>query len=80
MTSNAHLQYILRLADNALILGQRNAEWTGRGPVLEEDIALSNLSLDLIGQARLLYTHAGAGSIINRPTGRSITDYTACLD
>ncbi len=59
MTSNAHLQYILRLADNALILGQRNAEWTGRGPVLEEDIALSNLSLDLIGQARLLYTHAG---------------------
>ncbi|MFX5530472.1 Phenylacetic acid catabolic protein, partial [Acinetobacter baumannii] len=58
-TSNAHLQYILRLADNALILGQRNAEWTGRGPVREEDIALSNLSLDLIGQARLLYTHAG---------------------
>ena len=59
MTSDAHLQYILRLADNALILGQRNAEWTGHGPVLEEDIALSNLSLDLIGQARLLYTHAG---------------------
>ena len=59
MTSDAHLQYILRLADNALILGQRNAEWTGHGPVLEEDIALSNLSLDLTGQARLLYTHAG---------------------
>jgi ring-1,2-phenylacetyl-CoA epoxidase subunit PaaC len=47
--------YILHLADNALILGQRNAEWCGHGPVLEEDIAMANISLDLIGQARLLY-------------------------
>ena len=47
--------YLLHLADNALILGQRNAEWCGHGPVLEEDIALANMSLDLIGQARLLY-------------------------
>jgi ring-1,2-phenylacetyl-CoA epoxidase subunit PaaC len=53
-----HLAYVLRLADTALILGQRNAEWTGHGPILEEDIALANMSLDLIGQARLLYTHA----------------------
>lgn len=53
-----HLSYVLRLADTALILGQRNAEWCGHGPVLEEDIALANMSLDLIGQARLLYTHA----------------------
>ncbi|TXI85404.1 MULTISPECIES: 1,2-phenylacetyl-CoA epoxidase subunit PaaC [unclassified Cupriavidus] len=53
------LEYVLRLADNALILGQRNAEWCGHGPALEEDIALANISLDLIGQARLLYTHAG---------------------
>jgi ring-1,2-phenylacetyl-CoA epoxidase subunit PaaC len=53
-----HLSYVLRLADNALILGQRNAEWCGHGPILEEDIALANMSLDLIGQARLLYTHA----------------------
>ncbi|NML31956.1 1,2-phenylacetyl-CoA epoxidase subunit PaaC [Paraburkholderia antibiotica] len=53
-----HLQYVLRLADTALILGQRNSEWCGHGPILEEDIALSNMSLDLIGQARLLYTHA----------------------
>ncbi len=53
-----HLAYVLRLADNALILGQRNAEWCGHGPVLEEDIALANMSLDLIGQARLLYAHA----------------------
>ncbi len=53
--ASAHIQYLLHLADNALILGQRNAEWCGNGPVLEEDIALANLSLDLIGQARLLY-------------------------
>ncbi len=51
--------YILHLADNALILGQRNAEWCGHGPVLEEDIAMANVSLDLIGQARLLYQLAG---------------------
>jgi ring-1,2-phenylacetyl-CoA epoxidase subunit PaaC len=58
MTTPQHLSYVLRLADNALILGQRNAEWCGHGPVLEEDIALANISLDLIGQARLLYSHA----------------------
>jgi ring-1,2-phenylacetyl-CoA epoxidase subunit PaaC len=52
-----HLDYLLHLADNALILGQRNAEWCGHGPVLEEDLALANMSLDLIGQARLLYQH-----------------------
>lgn len=57
--TQAHLTYVLRLADSALILGQRNSEWCGHGPILEEDIALANISLDLIGQARLLYTHAG---------------------
>jgi ring-1,2-phenylacetyl-CoA epoxidase subunit PaaC len=56
----APLDYVLHLADNALVLGQRNAEWCGHGPVLEEDIALTNISLDLIGQARLLYQHAAA--------------------
>jgi ring-1,2-phenylacetyl-CoA epoxidase subunit PaaC len=50
--------YILHLADNALILGQRNAEWCGHGPVLEEDIAMANIGLDCIGQARMLYQHA----------------------
>lgn len=50
--------YVVHLADNALILGQRNSEWTGHGPVLEQDIAISNISLDLIGQARLLYQYA----------------------
>ncbi|QYY31403.1 MULTISPECIES: 1,2-phenylacetyl-CoA epoxidase subunit PaaC [Cupriavidus] len=65
----AALRYVLRLADNALILGQRNAEWCGHGPVLEEDIALANISLDLIGQARLLYAHAGEleGALTGRP-------------
>lgn len=54
----APVDYLLHLADNALILGQRNAEWCGHAPVLEEDLALANNSLDLIGQARLLYQHA----------------------
>jgi ring-1,2-phenylacetyl-CoA epoxidase subunit PaaC len=60
MSGNAPVNYLLHLADNALVLGQRNAEWCGHGPVLEEDIALANISLDLIGQARLLYQHAAA--------------------
>ncbi len=50
--------YVLRLADNCLILGQRLAEWCGHGPVLEQDIALTNISLDLIGQARNYYQYA----------------------
>ncbi|MBI5277508.1 MAG: phenylacetate-CoA oxygenase subunit PaaC [Burkholderiales bacterium] len=55
---NAPVDYLLQLADNALVLGQRNAEWCGHGPILEEDIALANISLDLVGQARLVYQHA----------------------
>jgi ring-1,2-phenylacetyl-CoA epoxidase subunit PaaC len=55
----AHLEYVLRLADSALILGQRLSEWTGHAPVLEEELALANIALDLIGQSRLLLTHAG---------------------
>ena len=51
-------QYTLHLADNALILAQRNAEWTGHGPVLEQDIAITNISLDLLGQARSFYQYA----------------------
>ena len=54
------VQYLLRMADNCLILSQRTSEWSGHAPVLEEDIALSNLALDLIGQARALLTHAGS--------------------
>jgi len=53
------VQYILRLGDTALILGQRLGEWCGHAPVLEEDIALANIALDLIGQSRALLTRAG---------------------
>ena len=70
-----HLAYVLRLADTALILGQRNAEWCGHGPILEEDIALSNMSLDLIGQARLLYTHAAELEKTLTGTSRTEDDY-----
>jgi ring-1,2-phenylacetyl-CoA epoxidase subunit PaaC len=51
-------EYTLHLADNALILGQRNAEWCAHGPVLEQDIAITNISLDLIGAARNLFQYA----------------------
>lgn len=52
--------YALRLGDDALVLAQRLAEWTARGPDLEEDIALTNIALDLLGQARMLLGHAGS--------------------
>jgi len=55
----ALFNYVLALADDALVLGHRLSEWSGQGPLLEEDIALSNLALDLIGQARLFYAYAG---------------------
>jgi ring-1,2-phenylacetyl-CoA epoxidase subunit PaaC len=51
-------QYVLHLADNALIHGQRIAQWCSHGPVLEEDIAMANIGLDHIGQARMLYQYA----------------------
>jgi ring-1,2-phenylacetyl-CoA epoxidase subunit PaaC len=50
--------YTLHLADNTLILAQRNAEWTSHGPVLEQDIAITNIALDLLGQARNFYQYA----------------------
>jgi ring-1,2-phenylacetyl-CoA epoxidase subunit PaaC len=56
---SALFRYVLSLADDALVLGHRLSEWSGRAPMLEEDIALSNLALDLIGQARLFYQYAG---------------------
>jgi ring-1,2-phenylacetyl-CoA epoxidase subunit PaaC len=56
--------YLLRLGDNALILSQRLGEWCGHGPVLEEDIALTNVALDLLGQARMWLGYAG--ELVNR--------------
>ena len=55
----AHPRYVLRLGDTSLVLGQRLAEWVGHAPALEEDLGLANLSLDLVGQARLLLGYAG---------------------
>jgi ring-1,2-phenylacetyl-CoA epoxidase subunit PaaC len=64
-SADPRIQYLLRIGDTALILAQRTAEWTGHAPVIEEDIALANIGLDLIGQARGMLTRAceieGAG-------------------
>lgn len=54
MSNPALFDYLLRLGDDRLVLGHRLSEWCGHGPILEEDIALANISLDLIGEASLL--------------------------
>jgi ring-1,2-phenylacetyl-CoA epoxidase subunit PaaC len=59
-TAPAVAVYALRLGDDALILAQRLGEWIARGPQLEEDVALANIALDLLGQARMLLTYAGS--------------------
>lgn len=56
--TTSRVNYVLQHADNCLILGQRLAEWCGHGPILEQDIAMTNISLDLIGQARMFYQYA----------------------
>jgi len=56
---NALFEYLLRLGDDRLILGHRLSEWCGHGPILEEDIALANVALDLLGQATILLRMAG---------------------
>ena len=55
----ALFEYLLRLGDTSLILSQRLGAWTGHGPILEEDLALTNTALDLLGQARMWLTLAG---------------------
>jgi len=62
--------FTLHLADNSLIMGHRNSEWCGHGPVLEQDIAISNIALDLIGQARNFYQYAA--TLINQSTNKPI--------
>jgi ring-1,2-phenylacetyl-CoA epoxidase subunit PaaC len=59
MTPPSIVQYLLRLGDDRLVLGHRLSEWCGHGPILEEDIALANIALDLIGEATLLLKLAG---------------------
>jgi ring-1,2-phenylacetyl-CoA epoxidase subunit PaaC len=58
LMKNSLIDYTLHLADNALIIAQRNAEWCGHGPILEQDIAITNMSLDLLGQSRNFYQYA----------------------
>jgi ring-1,2-phenylacetyl-CoA epoxidase subunit PaaC len=55
----ALFEYLLQLGDNALVLGHRLSEWCGHGPILEQDIALTNIALDQVGQARSLLQYAG---------------------
>jgi ring-1,2-phenylacetyl-CoA epoxidase subunit PaaC len=73
------INYTLHLADNALIQGHRNSEWTAHGPILEQDIAISNIAVDLIGQSRYFYQYAA--ELINKfnypfepVTGREVTE------
>jgi ring-1,2-phenylacetyl-CoA epoxidase subunit PaaC len=66
------LEFLLRLADNDLVLAQRLGEWVGKGPVIEEDIALVNVGLDLLGQARLWFGYAG--EVEARLKGRGRTE------
>jgi len=71
MTRDEQLfQYLLHLGDSPLILAQRLGEWVGHGPVLEEDIAQTNVGLDLLGQARLWLSYAGEVEARCRPPGR----------
>jgi ring-1,2-phenylacetyl-CoA epoxidase subunit PaaC len=72
MTSDRLLfDYLLRLADSDLVLAQRLGEWVGHGPVLEEDIALTNIGLDLLGQARLWFAYASEVEARFAGAGRS---------
>lgn len=57
---NNLFNYTIHLADNSLIMGHRLSEWTGHGPMLEQDIAISNIALDLIGQSRNFYQYAAS--------------------
>ncbi|MBL0130968.1 MAG: phenylacetate-CoA oxygenase subunit PaaC [Chitinophagaceae bacterium] len=70
--------YTLHLADTTLILSQRNSEWCGHGPILEQDIAITNISLDLLGQARNFYQYAAAPhldpSLKRRGAGGEVTE------
>jgi ring-1,2-phenylacetyl-CoA epoxidase subunit PaaC len=74
---DARTDYLLRLGDDALVLGQRLGEWCGHGPVLEVDISLANLALDLIGQATLLLGAAGDGDRL--AFHRDVLDFKNCL-
>jgi ring-1,2-phenylacetyl-CoA epoxidase subunit PaaC len=73
----ARFDYLLRLGDDALVLGQRLGEWCGHAPVLEVDLSLANLALDLIGEATLLLGEAGDGDRL--AFHRDVLDFKNCL-
>jgi ring-1,2-phenylacetyl-CoA epoxidase subunit PaaC len=80
----ARFDYLLRLGDDTLILGQRLGEWCGHAPALEVDLSLANLSLDLIGQATLALNEAGACEGEGRDGDRlafhrDVLDFRNCL-
>jgi ring-1,2-phenylacetyl-CoA epoxidase subunit PaaC len=77
VTIDVRADYLLRLGDDALVLGQRVSEWCGQAPVLEVDISLANLALDLIGQATLLLGEAGDGDQL--AFHRDVLDFRNCL-
>ena len=66
LSTNHLINYTLHLADTTLILAQRNSEWCAHGPILEQDIAITNISLDLLGQSRNFYQYAA--QLINEST------------
>ena len=81
---NALLEYLLRLGDDRLVLGHRLSEWCGHGPILEEDIALSNVALDLLGQATMFLRLAGEVEGKGRDEDalayfRDVVDFRNCL-
>jgi len=73
---NFLVDYTLHLADTALIMAQRQAEWCGHGPILEQDIAITNISLDLLGQSRNFYQYAATliNQLTNQPVNKPETE------
>ena len=69
---NDLVDYTLYLADSSLIMGHRLSEWTGHGPMIEQDIAITNIALDLIGQARNFYQYAA--ELINDHNDKKVTE------
>lgn len=69
---NDQIHWLLYMADSYLILSQKNSEWCGHGPVLEQDIALTNIALDQLGAARSFYQYAA--DLINQSTGEKINE------
>jgi ring-1,2-phenylacetyl-CoA epoxidase subunit PaaC len=86
MMDRTTFDYVLQLADDALILGHRNSEWCGHVPALEQDIAITNISLDLIGQARYFYQYAARlqggdtteDTLAYRRDARQYTNHLVC--